>query len=284
MLVLEVGLGGRLDAVNVLDADVAVITSIGLDHAEWLGRKRSDVAREKAGIARAGRPVIIGERNRPAALDQAISGTGAIPLRAGRELRWRRTSRGLNLNLAGHVLRGVRPGIAGVHQHGNAACAALAARLLGQRLAIDDDAIRAGLAAARIRGRFERIARHPEVIVDVAHNPAAARTLKAMLREHPVASRAVIAVLGDKDVAAIGRALGDEFIEWFAAGLPGPRMRSGEELAKALAAAPVAGRVEALESVPQALDRALSRSLADERVVVFGSFQTVAAACRHLNQ
>lgn len=153
-LIAEVGMGGRLDAVNVLDADVAVITSIGLDHQRWLGRTRAAIAREKCGIARAGRPVVVGEKRRPDGMTRHLQRIGATALLAGRDFdwRWRRGSVDIDLgpDAGAARLANLRPGLPGRHQAANAASAAAAASLLAP--GPDRDALVRGLERARLRG------------------------------------------------------------------------------------------------------------------------------------
>lgn len=282
VLLLETGLGGRLDAVNVVDADVAVIPSIGLDHREWLGATRAEIAGEKLGIARPGRPLVLGERRWPAAAASALAASGAEVLRIGRDFRLRGGDNGFALVCGDARWDGLRPGLPGAHQRVNAACAVIAAGHLPPTLRPGPDAVRQGLSEARLPGRFQQMSGRPRVILDVAHNVAAARVLRDLLAAEPAPFRAVFSALEGKDVRAIGRVLADAFVGWHVGGLPGVRGRTGTALAADLEAAAVHAPVEALESVGQALDRALAASERDDRVVVFGSFQTVAAAWHHL--
>lgn len=281
-LVLEVGLGGRLDAVNAVDADLAVITSIGLDHQEWLGRTRARIAREKSGVARRGRPVIVAEPDPPDGMLEHLRALGAEVLAWGEAFDARWAPSGLSVRLgvgpAARRLRGIQPGLEGHHQRYNAAAAALAL----QRLGVEETAIRAGLAEARVPGRFERIGDDPATWVDVAHNPSAARALRDTLAARPGRKIAVFAALADKDVAGIGRTLAPVIDCWFVAELEGARAVAAEILVQRLRHAGVSGRLDAVESVPAALDRARAECCGDDEVIVFGSFLTAAAARRAL--
>jgi len=277
--VLEVGLGGRLDAVNCIDPDVAVITSIGLDHTEWLGSTRLAIGREKAGIARSGRPLVVGETRLPDGLLGSLENTGAELFLAGRDFRWCQHGNQADWRWESWHLELPEPGMSGRWQKANAAVAVMAARLLNDRLEMPEEAIRVGIVAARVPGRLQVMGSRPTVLVDVAHNPAAARALAAELGstgEKP--SVAVFSALDGKDVAGIGRALKHCFSHWLVAPLSGSRGRSADDLAASLRHAAVTGRVDTLESVADALGQALELAGCDGRVVVFGSFRTVAEA------
>ena len=285
-LILEVGMGGRLDAVNVLDADVAVITSIGLDHQRFLGPTRAAIAREKCGIARAGRPVIVAEKRLPEGMLARLEEMQADIRLAKRDFDWRWQAGQVTLRLGERVVRGIVPGLAGRHQAGNAAAAAGAALALDSGLY--DRCIVDGLANARLAGRFQRVARAPDasdapdVIVDVAHNPAAARALAAQLERVPGEKLAVFAALEDKDIAGIVRPLAATFRRWYAATLDVPRGLPAGELVERMGALRADRRVEALESVSDALEAAGAACRSEQTIVVFGSFMTAAAALRAL--
>lgn len=279
-LVAEVGLGGRLDAVNVLDADVAVITSIGLDHQAWLGRTRSKIAAEKCGIARPGRPVIVGERRRPAGMAQVLERIGADVRMIGEHFDVYRRGDRLRVRVGDRRVALDPPVLPGRHQQANTACAVAAALELEPGL--DCATLRAGLARARLRGRLEAVAAN--VLVDVAHNPAAARALRDALRDRPEVCVAVFSALADKDVEGIARALAGRFRHWYVAGLPGPRGVDAATLARRLQRAGTGSAVEALESVPEALAAARRALAPGQKVVVFGSFLTAAEAIRALDR
>ena len=293
-LIAEVGMGGRLDAVNAVDADVAVITSIGLDHQRFLGRTRAAIAREKCGIARAGRPAIVAEKKLPDGMLQTLEAAGARVSLAGRDFDWRWRSEALCIRLGERRIGELSPGLGGRHQGGNAAAATAAAVALAPSLS--DREIADGLADAHLAGRFQRVAASPDVIVDVAHNPAAARVLAAQLKRLPGAKSAVFAALEDKDVAGIVRPLARVFRRWFVADLDVPRGLRAVELIDRMRGLPVGGRPEALESVADALAAARESCDADRApkcapaggsahtIIVFGSFYTVAAALQALKQ
>jgi dihydrofolate synthase/folylpolyglutamate synthase len=277
--ILEVGLGGRLDAVNILDPDVSVITSIGLDHTEWLGPTRLHVAREKAGIARAGRPLIVGERRRPRGFDAVLEHSGAKVWRIGKEFRSRRSGDEFTLSWLDQRLGLPMPSMRGAWQQSNAAAAAMAAILLRGYLPIPDAAIAEGLRSAQVIGRLQRVARTPEVILDVAHNPAAARALAGFLEDNPRRPTIVVfSALRDKDVGGVGRALRGSFDHWLVPPLASERATPPAEIVERLIHAGVTRPVNAVESLPLAVQRARTLAGPEGRVVVFGSFRTVAAA------
>jgi dihydrofolate synthase / folylpolyglutamate synthase len=278
VLILEVGLGGRLDAVNVIDADVAIMTSIGLDHTEWLGRTRLAIGREKAGVARPHRPLVLGEKRLPAGLVEGLTAARIQCLRAGRDFRWRRHGGGWTLQTPLRKRRLPAPALAGAWQLSNAACAVMALECLAERLPMTESAIHRGLEEVSLFGRMQRVGGAPEIILDVAHNPAAARQLAAELGPAEGPSVAVFSALSDKDVTGIARALNGCFNHWLLAPLGGYRGQSSQALQTRLASASVKGGLETVESVPAALTRARELAGSRGRVVVFGSFRTVAEA------
>lgn len=286
VLLLEVGLGGRLDAVNVVDADVAVITSIGLDHTDWLGKTRLSIGGEKAGIARPGRPLIVGERRLPPGMEPMLKATGAHLILADRDFRWRAAGSRLQIKQGDRTRTLARPGMSGPFQLGNAACAVLALTALDDRLPVSDEHLSMGLAEAFVPGRLQQVASAPELWLDVAHNAAGARALARALGPAVPDQRstAVFSALADKNVSAIARALNPCFDRWLVADLDADRACPAAELARQLAALPVAGAVETVESVAVALSQALESSARCDRIVVFGSFRTVAAAAEMLQQ
>ena len=285
LAVLEVGLGGRLDAVNLVDPDVAVITTVDLDHQDWLGNDREAIGREKAGIARAGRPLVVGEDDPPSSVLGRAYAIGAPAIRAGCDFffepvdvahwRWRELDYELQLPL---------PHLAAPSQLRNAATAIAALRALD--IELPADAIAAGVAGARLPGRLQRVVRGGvEIVVDVAHNPQAARELAAWLQGAPAAGRtlAVFAALADKDIAGIVQALGDGIDAWLVAGLPDVGARGLDEAGfAARLAGTVAARATVARDVATALAMARAQARTGDRVLVFGSFHTAAAALRWL--
>jgi dihydrofolate synthase/folylpolyglutamate synthase len=287
-VVLEVGMGGRLDAVNVVDADVAVVTSIDLDHTDWLGRDRETIGREKAGVFRAGRPAIFGSRDMPASIRESAQQVGADLQQLGRDFDWARsgecwTWRGR----AGEQRDLPPPALHGEIQYDNAATVLAALEALALRLPVARSAIESGLQSVTLPGRFHVVRREGprpiEWILDVAHNPAAARTLAAQLAARGGGGRtiAVCGVLGDKDVEGIVTALRDSFDAWIVVGLQGPRALAPDVLATRVRALGV--DVEAVAAdVVAGCQAAEALAQPGDRIVVFGSFLTVGPALAQL--
>lgn len=283
--VLEVGLGGRLDAVNLIDADVAIVTTIDLDHQQFLGDTRAAIAVEKAGIARAGRPVILADRDPPPELLAECQRVGAVPWRIDQDYRvepsantWAWISATRCLNLPEPILRAPV-------QHDNAAAAIAALMALGQRLPVSEQAIDQGLRTARLRGRLEIIPGDVEVVVDVGHNPQAAGVLATWLRQHPRRTRAVFSALADKDVAGIVQPLLARIAHWHLCGLEAASTRglNAVELAQRLDAL-LDGASRSVHPTPAlALAAAIAASAPGDRVLVFGSFLLVGALASTLN-
>ncbi|WP_133000779.1 bifunctional tetrahydrofolate synthase/dihydrofolate synthase [Luteimonas arsenica] len=281
LAVLEVGLGGRLDAVNIVNPDVAVVTTVDLDHQDWLGADREAIGAEKAGIARAWKPLVLGEDDPPSSVLGHAYAIGASAIRAGSDYRfgpdgdsggwwWREPGFELALPL---------PGLAAPAQLRNAAAAIAALRALD--LAIDDGAWARGVAAARIPGRLQRFERGGvDVLVDVGHNPQASRALAEWLRAAPAARTiAVYGALADKDAVGVVEAIAPCVDAWHLAGTSaaGARGRDADALAEALAgtAAPDAPRHG---DVGGALEAALADARPGDRVLAFGSFHVAGEA------
>ena len=285
VVILEVGMGGRLDATNTIDSDCALIVSIDLDHREWLGETREDIGREKAGIVRRGKPVVIGDRAVPRSVLEHVAAQGAIPVLIGRDfdfrresLRWRRApaaDAGPSLPL---------PPFGGDEQFANAAsCAAVVAALAGE-LPVTDAALAAGIANAYLRGRLER---HDvdgvEWVVDVGHNPAAAVGLAASIGRLPAAARTwiVFAAMRDKDLAGVVEPFVATAAGWFVAQASADRGATGTELGVLLETLG-AERVVVTADVTAACAAARTTATRGDRVVVYGSFHTAGAALEAL--
>ena len=283
-LILEVGLGGRLDAVNVVDADVAIVASVGLDHMEYLGPDEESIGFEKAGIFRAGRPAIFGSPAPPRSVRAEAARIGAELFVRGERFDGRvRADDGhwdfvVDGAIVHHALPA--PALPGRVQVGNAATALLALLKLADRLPLDRAAIERGLRAVALPGRFQRVsdARGFEWVLDVAHNPAAARALADNLREAPVRGRtlAVCGMLGDKDVAGVVATLRPSIDEWYAATPEGARAIDAGELAARAEGAGIEMRPGG--DVASAMRLAAAAARTGDRIVVFGSFHTVGPA------
>src|SRR5262245_12038650 len=273
--VLEVGLGGRLDAVNIVDPDCAVLTSVGIDHVDYLGATREDIGREKAGIFRAGRPAVIAEPDPP----QSVLDVPARQLRIGRDFgfvaeqnQW--TYWGPDGRRGGLAY----PALRGRIQLRNAAAAICALGAVGLPLAMQD--VRRGLAEVEVAGRFQVLPGRPQVILDVAHNEQAARVLARNLADSGFAPEtiAVCGMLRDKDIGAVLRELAPRVTRWHLASLPGQRGAAAAELQKH-----VSGEVQTFHSPAEAFVAAKAVAGEGDKIVVFGSFLTVAEVMAWLN-
>jgi dihydrofolate synthase/folylpolyglutamate synthase len=282
--VLEVGLGGRLDAVNIVDADVAVVTTVDLDHMDWLGADRDAIGREKAGIARRGRPAIVGESDPPAGLLDVLAATGARVERAGADFRAERLARGWRwTHRDGTALELPDPPLAAPVQYANAAAAVAALhaleRLPGVAWPLTAHAA-AGLRTVRVPARLQVLPGEPPVIVDVGHNPQAARALAEWLDARPGGPvRAVYGALSDKDVAGVIAALGARVAHWHLAGLERdtPRGLPAAALRDALQGVSPQAAFDLHDDVGQALAAARAAARPGERVLAFGSFFVASA-------
>ena len=276
--VLEVGLGGRLDAVNIVDADAALVASIGLDHTDWLGPDRDSIGYEKAGIYRPNRPAVCADPDPPPRLLEHARAIGARLLRVGHDYDFSRRGATWRWWQAEHRLDDLPPpALAGEHQLGNAAAALMTLTSLRDRLPVDADAIRAGLLRVRLPGRFQLIPGPVEWILDVAHNPAAAAVLAGNLRKRACAgrTRVIIGLLADKDAGGVIQALAGVVDQWHPVTLAGSRGRAGADLAARLHSAGIQA-VTPHDDIASACRAALAAAEAGDRIVVLGSFHAVA--------
>ena len=283
-VLLEVGLGGRLDAINIIDADVAVVTSIALDHQAWLGETRELIAAEKLGIARAGRPLIIGEEDSPAGFSQMIEATGARPLVSGMDFSHELHGNSFDARVQaadGSPL--VIPNIAAEGLLPINKTLAIQA-LLSAGFKLDPQNIAAALNRVSLYGRQQQLVyKGVEVILDVAHNPAAAAALAANLAPKKGRYIAVASVLSDKDWAGIVEPLATLIDHWQIAEISGTdRATKGQTLLEVLYNAGLSGSLHS--SVEEAFLNALNHAAADERIIVFGSFYSVAAVLELISQ
>mgnify|MGYP002716221608 FL=1 len=288
-VVLEVGLGGRLDAVNIVDADLAVITNIGLDHADWLGNSRESVAYEKAGILREGKPALCGDLDPPQPLLDHANSLSAPLLLRGRDFD-------LAMGAGDWHWRGVDAAGAPLELHGlplltlpmeNAALALQAYAMLG--LPWDPARLARALLQTRVVGRLDSRqvlwnGRRIALLLDVGHNPHAAAFLAQRLEQRPVVGtrRAVFGLLADKDLTGVLDALAPSISDWAVAPLPTPRTQSATQLAAALLER--GASVSEYATIEQALDAQCARAESVDEILVFGSFYCVAAALEWLEQ
>jgi len=288
VIILEVGLGGRLDATNVYDADCAIVTSVALDHIDYLGTTRDAIGHEKAGICRPGRPLICGDADPPAGLVAACRVANAEFHQLGRDFgyerqegQWRFWNRN-GRNLAGLAY----PALRGACQLSNAACAIAALDTLHERLPLSAQDIRRGLAEVTLPARCQVLPGRPQIVLDVAHNPQAACELARNLGEMGFArgTWAIFGIMGDKDIPGVIEKLRGKVTHWLPCDLPSPRAAPAARLREIIANA-AAGDVGPAFATPlDALRYAQEKATADDRILLFGSFLTVAGVMRALHR
>ncbi len=301
--VLEVGLGGRLDAVNIVDADCAVVVTVDLDHMEYLGPDREAIGREKAGIFRGGRPAIVGETDPPQSLLEHARTLGARAEILGRDFGWEpqidalawwhrdpaqprhvaRTDDAPKIVLRGELA------LEGAFQYRNAATAIATLHVLGDRVRWDARALgKSGdVRSPMLAGRLQHLSDHPGLVVDVGHNPQAARELARWLDRHPVAgvTRAVFGALADKDIEGVVAALGARIDHWYLAGLldESPRGETIARLAQRVRTTLPEAVCSEHSDIPAALAAARAEASHADRILAFGSFHVVAPVLRAYN-
>ncbi|MDR2925589.1 MAG: bifunctional tetrahydrofolate synthase/dihydrofolate synthase [Azoarcus sp.] len=290
-IILEVGLGGRLDAVNAIDADCAVVTGVAMDHMDYLGDTREVIGFEKAGIFRSSRPAVCGDPCPPQSLVEYAQAIGAQLWVRGRDFgvdtdrqQWSywRSDAPMTCGNAGVSRRGglAHPALRGANQLSNAATAMTALDALRARIPVSMQAIRQGLMRVELPGRFQTLPGQPQVVLDVAHNPQAADVLADNLGQMGFAPEtwAVFGMLADKDVEGVAKSMNARVDHWLPCTLSGSRGLDAETLIGRLRAAGVEeGRIEQGSASPaDAFARARKRAALDDRIVVFGSFLTVA--------
>jgi dihydrofolate synthase/folylpolyglutamate synthase len=283
--ILEVGLGGRLDAVNVVDADVSIVTSIDIDHKDYLGETREEIGFEKAGIFRPGKPAICSDPVPPQSLLKHAEEIGADLWLLARDFNYQGDKQ--QWSYGGRTQRRnslAYPALRGANQLLNASAALAALEVLRPQLPVGAQEARTGLALVELPGRFQVLPGRPTVILDVAHNPHAAATLAQNIGNMGFApfTFAVFGIMQDKDIDGVVDAMAQHVDHWCVAGLASPRSANAPELAAKLAARKPAGAkpeefsATAFANPAEAFANAMSRAGENDRIVVFGSFYTVA--------
>lgn len=282
MVILEVGLGGRLDAVNAIDTDCAIITSIDIDHTEYLGNTREAIGFEKAGIMRPGKPAIVSDPVPPASLIEHARQSGADLWLNGRDFhfsgdrqQWSWTGRAKRYNALAY------PALRGANQLLNAAGVLAAFEAMRERLPVSVQAVRTGLAVVELAGRFQVLAGQPTLVLDVAHNPHSVAALLQNLDQMGYFPRthAVFGAMHDKDIPAMLSRMAPVVDHWHFTDLPAARAAKAQALAETLSRigtqGPDAGGVSCHPEPALALRAALKLADPADRIVVFGSFSTV---------
>ena len=283
--VLEVGLGGRLDAVNVWDADVSIVTSIGIDHTDWLGPDRESIGREKAGIFRNGRPAVCSDPSPPASIEAVAANVGARFYLTGRDFEFETADSAWTWRSGSQVRSALpHPAMRGAYQLDNASGVLMALELLAARFPVSQAQVRGGLLNAVLPGRFQTLPGQPLRVFDVAHNVEAVEALAANLRRQPRTGRtiAVCGMLRDKPMVGALRVMAPLVDVWHMAALDTGRGATAQELAQAAAVAGINAPVTTHPDVNAAYLAACAAAGPDDRIVVFGSFHTVGAILRQL--
>jgi len=280
--VLEVGLGGRLDTVNLVDTDCAVITPIGLDHQDFLGPDINSIATEKAGIIRAGIPVVCTGSNPPLPVMQVAADLHAKVYRRGLDFDLQKSPGtggvdDLIFSLGGQSMSVPRPPMQGKHQLDNLAAALTALVLMNPMCMAKQAEIAAAIGQTRVPGRLQQIHAFPRILVDVGHNTLAAEAVAEYLHlNNQKAVTCVLSMLADKPVESVAAALSSVCSRWLCAASPGERGQSGAILASRIKDVEPSAQVNAVESVGAAMEKALSLASKDDTILVFGSFSTAA--------
>jgi dihydrofolate synthase / folylpolyglutamate synthase len=278
VLILEVGLGGRLDAVNIIDADVAVVTSIAIDHVEWLGSTREVIAREKAGIFRTARPAVCGDDYPPASLLECAARLGTPLFCQGRDFHYQANDSDWSWSYRDNHYHCLPRNALALQ---NMSTVLMAITLLDHRLPVRRTAIDQGLATVTLTGRIEVIKGPVTEIYDVSHNPAAIALLTSQLKDIPRAGKthAVFSMLADKDIAESIRTIRDVIDAWYVAPLPVMRAAPAETLSKTFQQADIP-QAAFFSSIKEAYETARGVAETGDYLVIFGSFHTVAEVLR----
>lgn len=283
--ILEVGMGGRLDAVNAVEPDAGLITNVSLDHCDWLGNNIDSIAFEKAGIMRSGKPIVFGAADVPASLAKHASDIGAEMLVAGRDFTWAGAADG-SWSWQGRstqVSSLEPPSLAGDFQIDNAAGVLALAEAAGFGSVLQTDDVNVAFARPRLDGRLQIVRAGAEWLLDVAHNPAAAGVLASSLRARAISGKtiALVAMLDDKDVAGVIEPLQEIVDHWIAVTADSPRAIEAGELARQIANLSNTACLNA-DSLKQAMDSARALATSEDRILVTGSFYIVGPALRSL--
>lgn len=276
--VLEVGLGGRLDATNIVDPDLAMVTSIGLDHTEYLGDNRESIGFEKAGIFRKDKPAICGDTNPPDSIKDTATSKGATLYQINQDYFYNVAQSSWSFKADSYELNGLPlPNLSGGVQIQNAANVLMGLYCLRNQLPVNFEAIETGLREVTLEGRFQRIVKRCEIILDVAHNRESAQTLadNLMALPKPVKTIAVFAVLNDKDVSGITELLMPHVDYWYISVVKSMRGMSEEQVTAAIKQHNPVAHIESFETVENAYSQAQNDSHEGDRVIVFGSIFTV---------
>jgi len=286
VVILEVGLGGRLDAVNAIDTDCAIITSIDIDHTEWLGPDRESIGREKAGIMRSSKPVILSDPHPPTSVAQHAAQVGAVLWQSGSDFHFSGDQQQWRWQGAGRTWAGLAyPALRGVNQLVNAAGVLAALHALRETLPVNAQAIRLGLSRVEWAGRFQMLPGQPALVLDVAHNPHAVAALAHNLDAMGffAVTRVVMGAMADKDLQAMVQRLQPLVTHWYFCDLPSARAATAVQLQSVWQALPSrqGQSAKTFNDPVAALDQAMADADPTDRILVFGSFLTVGGVLQH---
>ncbi|HQS38052.1 MAG: bifunctional tetrahydrofolate synthase/dihydrofolate synthase [Methylotenera sp. 24-45-7] len=291
--VLEIGLGGRLDAVNAFSPDCAVVTSVDIDHQEFLGNTRESIGAEKAGVYRTGLPAICGDLNPPQSLMDYAQKIHADFKCIGHDFSYHKTTTGWQYAALGQILFELPlPALEGDYQLMNAACAIAAVQSMQAQLPVDAQAISRAMLQVKLTGRFQTVSLAPKLILDVAHNPHAAIALAKNLKAHKVQSNAktfaVFSMLADKDVRGVVDVLKNEIDVWYVASIAHVRSASVDELVTAILSVAPSANIKTFDSIAEACKHAKADMQTcldgneNDKIIAFGSFFTVSNVMQYL--
>jgi dihydrofolate synthase/folylpolyglutamate synthase len=274
---LEVGLGGRLDAVNIIDPDVALISSIGIDHVDWLGETREAIGWEKAGIFRTAIPAVVGDCNPPASLAHSAEEKNTPMYCIGRDFDYQKQQAGWDWLSGNRCIHLPHPVLKGEHQYRNAAAVIFAIISLDQRLPVSDIAMQHGLTNVQLSGRFQLIEGEIPVLLDVGHNPEAVKTLLDYLKTTFPEKRihAIFSMMKDKDIASVLEIMNPVVYQWFFAPLANPRAATEETMQRIFSQSSVARVSFGFTDFAKAYQAAKNQSQQGDLLLVFGSFLLV---------
>ena len=282
VVILEIGLGGRLDAINALESTASIVTTVGIDHEAYLGNTRDAIGWEKAHIYRKGHPAVCADPNPPRKLVQYAQALGADLILRGKDFEIEALPEGLmRFQMQGQVWTLPVPALAGANQIDNAAGVLAIITSLFSKLPVSEAQIAEGLRSVRVTARFEKVQTDPDVILDVGHNPHAANVLAQNVRALKTRGKviAVFGMLADKDMLDVVKIMSPVINEWFITGLPGPRGASAEELRRVMLEAGVTeANIHVCDGVADAFERAKREAAITDKILIFGSFVTVTAA------
>jgi dihydrofolate synthase/folylpolyglutamate synthase len=283
---LEVGLGGRLDAVNIIDPDVTLISSIGIDHVDWLGATREEIGREKAGIFRADIPAVIGDTNPPESLLQSALDKNARIYRIGKDFGYHKQLAGWDWFAGEQHKHLPLLALKGEHQYRNAASVIFAINTLTDRLPVSETAIQQGLISVQLSGRFQLIEGDIPLLLDVGHNPEAVQTLVDYLITTFPEKRihAIFSMMKDKDITSVLEIMNPVIHDWFFAPLANPRTATEELMRRIFSQSPVAKVSFGFTDFAQAYQAAMNHAQQGDLLLVFGSFLLVSDCLLNLQK